>query len=184
MPEVVFVHCEADTLLRPRQDHLDLAASADALRSAGFGVREWTPGRGERPAAVSWRAQVSVVLPALRRTQLEPSREERLLVDEVVRLVSEGRPVLLTSGRSLLSLLGQPDPWQRVLQPFGLETDGARVVVELVAGEDGTPTPQSWQLVERFPEPPLAPRLAGRPLPLNQPMGSRIAEPAAAGVRP
>ncbi len=183
MPEVIFLHCERDSLLRARQDHTDLVAVADALRSAGFGVREWTPGRGERPIKQTGRPQVFVVLPALRRAQLDLAREEKLLVEEVARLVGDGESVLVTAGRSMLSVLGQPDPWQQVLSPFGLEPDAGKVVLELVAREDGTPEVRPWQLIERAPpESPLTQRLRGRSILFNQPMEIRRAEPMPAGV--
>ena len=183
MPEVVFVHSERDSLLRPRQDHNDLAAAADALRSAGFGIREWTPGRGERPAKPQGRPQVFVAIPALRRAQLDLSREEKLLAEEVAALVADGEPVLLTAGRSMLSVLGQPDPWQQILAPFGLEPDAGKVVLELVAKADGTPDVQPWQLIERVPAAsPLSDRLRGRAILLNQPMRIKVAETVPAGV--
>ncbi len=184
MPQVVFVHSERDSLLRARQDHNDLAAVADALRSAGFGVAEWTPGRGDRPAAPAGVEQVFVVLPALRRAQLELSREERLLVSETERLVTEGKPVLLTAGRSMLSVLGQPDPWQTVLAPFGIEPDAAKVVLELTARDDGTPEVRPWQLVESVPEgTPVTARLRGRAILLNQPVRIRTVDPMPSDAR-
>ena len=182
MPEVVFVHCERDSLLKRKQDFSDLTAMADALRSAGFSVVEWTPGRGERPIARDKRPQVFVVLPALRRAQLDLSREEKLLATVASELVAEGAPVLFTAGRSMLAVLGQPDPWQILLAPFGIAPDAGKVVLELVAAEDGTPTAQPWQLVRRVPPSPMAPRLAGRPLLLNQPMPVQLDEPAPNGV--
>jgi hypothetical protein len=184
MPQVVFAHCEKDSLFRPRQDNNDLVAVVDALRSAGFGVAEWTPGRGERPTAESGREQVFVVVPALRRAQLELSREERLLVSEAQALLRDGYPVLLTAGRSMLAVLGQPDPWEDLFAGFGIEVDSARVVLELVARDDGTPEARTWQLIERArPDSPLAGRLAGRAILLNQPMPIEIAEPLPPGVR-
>jgi len=183
MPEVVFMHCEKDSLLRARQDHSDLSAMADALRSAGFMVREWTPGRGDRPPRPPGREQVFVVQPALRRAQLDFSREERLLVDAVQKLVDSGEDVLLTVGRSMLSVLGQADPWQSVMSGLGLEPDAGRVVLELVAKEDGTPEVRPWQLIEEVPPASaLASRLRGRAILLNQPLRIRPADPLPTGV--
>lgn len=182
MPEIVFVHSEPDSLLRPRADHSDLVAVADALRSAGFGVAEWTPGRGDRPRPKSGAATVWVVLPALRRGQLDLTREERLVVAEAERLVAEGEPILVTAGRSLLSLLGQPDPWAEVLRPFGIEAEAGRVILELAAGPDGEPEPRAWQEVVRVPASPVAARLRGRALILAQPMPIVTASPLPAGV--
>jgi hypothetical protein len=82
----------------------------------------------------------------------------------------------------MLAVLGQPDPWQTLLAPFGIAPDAGKVVLELVAAEDGTPTAQPWQLVRRVPPSPMAPRLAGRPLLLNQPMPVQLDEPAPNGV--
>ncbi|MCE2883562.1 MAG: ABC transporter permease [Planctomycetaceae bacterium] len=182
MPEVVFLHGERDSLLRRKQDFSDLTAVADALRSAGFGVTEWTPGRGARPAKREGRPQVFVVLPALRRAQLELSREERLLATMAAELVAEGAPVLVTAGRSMLAVLGQPDPWDTLLEPFGLSPDAGKVVLELVARDDGTPQSQSWQLLRRVPDSPIAPRLAGRPILLNQPLPIEFSPEVPAGV--
>ncbi|MEY3143595.1 MAG: hypothetical protein RLY21_2088 [Planctomycetota bacterium] len=183
MPQVVFMHCERESLFRSKQDNNDLVAVVDALRSAGYGIAEWTPGRGERPTVPSGRSQVFVVLPALRRTQLELSREERLLVSEAEALVRDGQPVLLTAGRSMLAVLGQPDPWENLLATFGVEVDAARVVLELVAKDDGTPEVRTWQLIERIrADSPLASRLSGRAILLNQPMAIRLADPLPTGV--
>jgi ABC-2 type transport system permease protein len=190
MPEVVFVHSERDSLLKPAQDHSDLVAVADTLRSAGFGVREWTPGRGDRPAATRASSQagahtvpqVFVVLPALRRSQLDLTRDEKLVVTATEELIAEGAPVLVTAGRSMLALLGQPDPWDAVLAPFGLRVDAGKVVLELFAGADGAPATRPWQLIERVPESPLATRLRGRPILFNQPMRIVIDDRAPVGV--
>lgn len=182
MPEVIFVHCERESLLRAKQDHSDLTAVADALRSAGFVLGEWTPGRGDRPVPEKGRAQVFVVIPALRRAQLDLSREERLLATAAAELVADGKSVLVTAGRSMLAVLGQPDPWESLLAPFGLEPDSGRVILELVAKDDGTPETRPWQLIERVPESPLASRLRGRPVLLNQAMRVKLSEPAPPGV--
>jgi len=184
MPEVVFVHAERDSLLRPRQDNSDLVAVTDALKSAGFGVREWVPSRGERPGRTAGRTQVFVVLPALRRSQLDLSREERMVVEVASRLVAEGEAILVTSGRSMLSVLGQPDPWQDLLAPFGLKPESGKLVLELVAKDDGTPEVRSWQLLDRVADAsPLSERLRGRALLLNQPLRIQRSQPLPEGVQ-
>jgi ABC-2 type transport system permease protein len=184
MPQVVFVHSEKDSLFRARQDNNDLVAVVDAVKSTGYSVTEWTPGRGERPTAATGQEQVFVVLPALRRTQLELSREERLLVAETEALLRDGRPVLLSVGRSMLAVLGQPDPWESILSGFGLEVDAGRVVLELVANADGQPEVRTWQLIERVAaNSPIAGRLRGKAILFNQPMAIRLADPLPEGVR-
>ncbi|MFM7052162.1 MAG: hypothetical protein ACKOYN_08535, partial [Planctomycetota bacterium] len=129
------------------------------------------------------RTQVFVALPLLKRGQLDLPREEKALVEQVRRLVDEGASVLLTVGRSMLSLLGEPDPWLEVMEPFGLKVEATRIVLELVAREDGTPGVEPWQLID---EPdagtPLSPRLRGRAILFNQPMAVRAAETPPAGV--
>ncbi len=183
MPEVIFVHCERDSLLRARADHNELASVADALKSAGFIVEEWTPGRGDRPTKSKVRTQVYIIVPALRRAQLDLSREEKLLVEEAARLVNDGEPVLMTAGRSMLAVLGQTDPWQQILAPFGLEPEASKVLLELVAKDDGTPEVRPWQLIERVPtDSPLASRLRGRSILFNQAMRVRIADPLPSGA--
>lgn len=184
MPQVVFMHSERESLLRRRANNVDLTAVADALRTGGFDFVEWVPGRGQAPTPPAGRPQVFVVLPALQRAQLELTREERLLVTETERLLSEGRPVLLTMGRSMLSLLGQADPWRELLKPYGVDVDATRVVLELVAQQDGTPTVQTWQLIEQpTAGSDIATRLEGQPILLNQPMPIRLVGPPPQGVR-
>lgn len=184
MPQVVLMHSERDSLFRRRPNNLDLVAAVDALRTSGFGVTEWTPGRGEMPKPQVGRPQVFVVIPALRREQMDLSREERLLATETGKLLADGRPVLLSVGRSMLAALGQSDPWRELLKPYGLEVDGTRVVLELIAQQDGTPEVQPWQLVERAVDgSPIAARMRGQPVLLNQPMPIRFAAPSPADVR-
>jgi hypothetical protein len=84
----------------------------------------------------------------------------------------------------MLSLLGQADPWRDLLKPYGVDVDATRVVLELVAQQDGTPTVQTWQLIERpTPGSDIATRLEGQPILLNQPMPIRLVDPPPAGVR-
>ncbi|MCE2881181.1 MAG: hypothetical protein LW636_02295 [Planctomycetaceae bacterium] len=184
MPEVVFMHAEKDSLFKAKQDHNDLTAVVDALRSAGFKATEWNPNREQRPAKDPARPQVFVALPVLKRGQLDLPREEKLLVEQVRRLVDAGEPVLLTVGRSMLALLGQQDPWLEVMEPFGLRVEATKVVLELVAKEDGTPAVEPWQLIDEPDEgTPFSTRLRGRPILFNQPMAVRVVEPSPAGVR-
>ena len=184
MPQVVLVHSERESLFKRRANNLDLVAVVDALRTSGFGVAEWTPGRGDAPKAQVGRPQVFVVIPALRREQLDLSREERILVTETGKLLAEGRPVLLSMGRSMLAALGQSDPWRELLKPYGLDVEATRVVLELVAQQDGTPQVQPWQLIDRAADgAAIAPRMRGQSVLLNQPMPIRFAAESPVGVR-
>ncbi len=171
MPEVVFVHAEPSTLLKSSTDRSDLVAMADALRASGSRVIEWMPHLGKRPVAESGVTQVFVIQPPLRRKSLEPSAAEASLIATTESLLEGGDRVLITEGRSLLSLLGQPDPWSTMLEGMGIRARTGKVIFELVAREDGTPEAQAYQLIERFPRAmPFASRMQGRAMLLPQPM--------------
>ena len=107
-----------------------------------------------------------------------------MVVDVATKLVADGESLLVTAGRSMLSVLGQPDPWQDVLAPVGLSPDAGRIVLELVAREDGTPEVRPWQLIERIADAsPLAERLRGRALLLSQPLRVRMQDAPPVGVQ-
>lgn len=186
MPEVVFVHAEQTTLLKSSADRSDLVAMADALRASGSRVVEWMPHVGKRPVAKQGIRQVFVVQPPLRRRSLEPSSEEKSLLATTESLLADGECVLIAEGRSLLALLGQPDPWATMLEGLGVHADTGKVIFELVPREDGTPEAQAFQLLERFPKSfPFAARMQGRAMLIPQPMPLRVdaAQLAAAQVR-
>ena len=186
MPEVVFMHAEQVTLLKSSADRSDLVAMADALRASGSRVVEWMPASGKRPAKPQANKQIFVVQPPLRRRSLEPTTEEKALLDATEELIEEGESVLIAEGRSLLALLGQKDPWSTMLEPLGVRADTGKVIFELAAREDGTPEAQAFQLLDRFPRAlPFAPRMQGRAMLVPQPMPLRFdaERGATAGVR-
>ncbi len=171
MPEVVFVHAEQSSLLKSSPDRSDLVAMADALRASGSRVVEWMPHVGKRPVAAQGMQQVFIVQPPLRRRSLEPAPEEKALLEATDGLLKDGKSVLIAEGRSLLALLGQPDPWSTMLDSLGVHARTGKVIFELVAREDGTPEAQAFQLLERFPRSmPFASRMQGRAMLLPQPM--------------
>lgn len=130
-PVAVFVHAGPPGQLRQSADGTDMAAAADALRSARFDVREWVPGQGAQPAAPD-RAMAWIVLPPVQRDSLQASPAERELLSAARRLVADGEPILLSAGPSLLPVMGQPDPWATLLEPRGLVARTGRTVLELV----------------------------------------------------
>jgi len=80
-------------------------------------------------------------------------------------------------------VLGQSDPWRDVLVPLGVEPDAGKIVLELVAKEDGTPEVRPWQLIERVVEQsPLGDRIRGRAILFNQPLRIRAREGSADGI--
>ena len=131
-PVAVVVHAGAPGILRPAPDRADLAAAADALRTARVEVREWIPGEGPQPAIPAGRPVVWVVLAPIDRDATVESPRERELLAAARRLVTQSQPVLLTVGPSLLPMLGQQDPWATLLAPRGLTAQTGRTVLESV----------------------------------------------------
>jgi hypothetical protein len=131
-PVAVVVHSGAPGILRPAPDRADLAAAADALRTARVEVREWIPGEGPQPAIPAGRPVVWVVLAPIDRDATVESPRERELLSAARRLVTQSQPVLLTVGPSLLPMLGQQDPWASLLAPRGLAAQTGRTVLEAV----------------------------------------------------
>jgi len=132
-PEVVFVHAEGRTLLRPSADRADLAAITDSLRSARCAVREWQPAAEPRPPGREGRRTVWVVVPPLRRTGVEPDPRERRLLEACSRLIDAGEPLLLAVAPSVLPLVGQPDPWVEMARRIGVDARTESTLLELVA---------------------------------------------------
>jgi ABC-2 type transport system permease protein len=157
MPQVVFVHAEDRSLLRDRDDGLEVAGVANALRTARFEVTEWIPGRTDRPAVDPRRRTVWFVNPPLKRSGLEYDESEKALLDATTALIAEGEPVLLTVARSMLPLVGTPDPWSAVAASLGVEVDTGRVVFEWVPDAGEGASVRTWQAIDRHPEPMNAP---------------------------
>ena len=162
MPRVVIVHPESRTMLRSTDDGMDYSGMVDALRRARYEVTEWIPGRTSRPGEVKDRTTVWMVMPALQRQGLEYSDAEKAVIDATSELLEEGRPVLLTVARSLMPMVGQPDPWADVAAGMGLRTQTGEVVFEW-APELATNTNQGtrirvWQEIDG---PPRSQELAG-----------------------
>ncbi|MAD77936.1 MAG: hypothetical protein CMJ51_01020 [Planctomycetaceae bacterium] len=130
MPRVVIVHAEDRTMLRPTDEGMEYAAITEALRTARYEVEEWIPGRTERPVDDPDRVTVWVVMPTLQRTGLEYGETEKAVLAAATELIVAGEPVLLTVSRSLLPLVGQPDPWSTVAAGLGVTVDTGRVVFE------------------------------------------------------
>jgi ABC-2 type transport system permease protein len=182
-PVAVVVHSGAPGILRPAADRSDLAAAADALRSARIDVREWVPGDGPQPAAPAGRPVVWIVVPPTDRDAVNESPRERTLLAAARRLVAQGQPVLLTVGPSLLPLLGQQDPWATLLEPRGLGAETGRTVLELVAVGPGRVESRAEQaLLDGAGTGPLGRSIDGQRLLLERPVPLRA--DAARGARP
>ncbi|MBX3354780.1 MAG: hypothetical protein KF724_03675 [Phycisphaeraceae bacterium] len=132
-PEVIFVHAEGRSLLRPSADRMDLTALADALRSVRCAVSEWQPGAEPRPLAREGRRQAWVIIPPLRRQSIEADAREQRLLEATLRLIESGEPILLAVTPSVLPLIGRPDPWAELAQRLGVRADSSRTVLELAA---------------------------------------------------
>lgn len=160
MPRVVVVHAEERTLLRPTEEGLEVAGVMDALRTARFEIEEWIPGRTDRPTTDPTRKTVWFVTPPLQRTGLEYSEAERALLDATTALIAEGEPVMLTTARSLLPLVGQPDPWAVVTAPLGIEVDTGRVIFEWSPDLADGGAVRTWQDLDSPPRRETGPAAA------------------------
>ena len=152
MPRVVIVHPEPRTMLRPTDEGMDYSGLVDALRRARYEVTEWIPGRTSRPIEEDDRTTVWMVMPALQRQGLEYSEAEKAVIDATRKLIEEGRPVLLTVARSILPMVGQPDPWAEVAAGMGLRTNTGEVVFEwapeLAANPNQGTRVRVWQEID------------------------------------
>jgi ABC-2 type transport system permease protein len=146
-PWVVFVHSEDQRLLQPTQNGNDLFAMSDALRAARFEVEEWNVTGGDRPIPPSNVRPVWVVIPPLTREGLEISKREQALLRSTTTLIDEGEPVLLSLGRSILPVLGRPDPWVEVAASLGVQPDTTRVILERIAVDETSYEAQQWQKI-------------------------------------
>lgn len=169
-PVVVLVHAEDRSMLRPGTDRNDLVAAADALRSARIEVREWLTA-DPMPQLPQERSAVFLILPPQRRSGADISPAERILLDRARRLVDEGRPVLLTLGRSLRPLMRQTDPWAELCAALGVAVDTGTVVLEIDRLGPGRGATRSWQRVEPALTPhPVSSAIAGQGLVLTHTM--------------
>jgi hypothetical protein len=128
MPRVVFVHAEAESLLRRHPQDMDLTGVVSMLSASRIETREWLAGREARPEVEG--LTVWVVLPPTQRPGLEPTPAEQALVSAVAQLVRDGEPVLLSVRPSLLPRFRRADPWADLARVMGVAFDTGRVLVE------------------------------------------------------
>ena len=147
MPRVVVVHAEDRSMLRSRDDGLEVASIADALRTARYDVEEWIPGRTERPILDPEQVTVWFVMPPLQRSGLEYGEGEQALLDATSSLIADGEPVMVTVARSMLPLVGQPDPWATIADDFGVEIQTGEVLFEWSPELDEDGAVQTWQTI-------------------------------------
>ncbi|MBL9121190.1 MAG: ABC transporter permease [Phycisphaerae bacterium] len=170
MPMVLFVHAEPTSVLARSQDHNDVAAMADALRTARYVVREWSVVAEDRPAPPRGQRAVWVVVPPLKREGLQTSDREKRLIDATQRLIADGEPVLVTFARNLLPLFGQKDPWDAVATKLGIAVETGKVILELVPLSEDRSEIQPWQAIEHAERShPIGAALDGQTAVLNHP---------------
>lgn len=154
MPKVVFVHAGPESYLQESDSRVDLFGVKTLLETARLEVDEWIIGKGARPSADPGQTTVWVVVPTPlpARTSREPTPTETLLIGTVERLLTEGEPVLLSYYPSLMHDVRQPDPWQRLLSPWGLRPDTSAVVYESVLTDGGVRRLRAEQDVAAYNE--------------------------------
>lgn len=196
-PLVVILHAEEKSMLRDSAERNDLVAAAETLRAARIEVEEWmttdsTPPstspsvRSSRSAMErAARPTVYLVVPPQRRSGVEISPAERVLLDRTRRLVDEGKPVLLTLGRSMRPLFRQEDPWATLAEELGAKADSGSVILELDRLGPGRGATRAWQ---RLDPPttahPISAALAGHGLVLTHPLPLLLIDDDASGAGP
>jgi ABC-2 type transport system permease protein len=148
-PTVVFMHSEENSLLVRRRNNIDLWAARGLLETSRFGVMEWIPFDDSQPnipeGPVVW-----VVIPPSSRAGIEPTPNERALLDSTATLIANNEPVLLNLQPSMLPRYGQRDPWAELVRSIGLEADTGRVLFERVAVGPNQLEVQRGQLVHQL----------------------------------
>ncbi len=178
-PMVVLVHGEDRRMLSSSADGGDFYALADALRAARYEVEEWNVTTGERPIAVEGTRPVWLILPPLKRSGLEFSKEETALLGITRELLEGGEPVLLSLGRSILPVLGKEDPWATLVGSLGVRGATDRLVLERVPVDEDTFEFRQWV---RLPQP-----LDGLSHPVSDAVGDQalvILQPVALEIDP
>lgn len=152
MPLVMFVHTEEGSMLRPRPNQADLVGIANLLKASRFEVAEWSPAtQSTRPTPEKNQRIVWVIIPPMQRTGIQISKQEESLLAAVRRLIDDGEPILLSAYPSILPRYGQPDPWARLPQPFGMSFDTSQVVYEQVRMGEGEMQNRIAQLINEYP---------------------------------
>ena len=184
-PMVVLVHGEDRRMLASSSDGGDFYALADALRAARYEVEEWNVTTGERPIAAEGTRPVWLILPPLKRSGLEFSREEDALLDISRELLESGEPVLLSLGRSILPVLGKEDPWATLVSTLGVRGATDRLVLERVPVDEDTFEFRQWV---RLPQPsdkvshPVSDAVGAQALVILQPVALEVDEGSDAEV--
>lgn len=149
LPKVVFVHAMGASLLQRSDDGIDLFGVKSLLEGARLEVVEWIVGRDDRPIAEPGQPIVWVLVPSVRASP-EVSPVETILLNTMDQLLSEGEPVLLSFFPSIMHSVRQPDPWQRLVRPWGLEVDTSRSIYESILEAGGQRVQRRQQGLDSF----------------------------------
>ena len=173
LPRVVFVHAEKSSMLRNREQQSDLVGVQSLLENARYPVSEWIVGQTSRPPTIEGQPTVWVIIPPPlpERQSVAPSKEEFALVQEVKRLLEDGEPVLLSFYPSALHRFNQPDPWQPLLEAFGLHPDTSQVIYEsLAVSQDRRENQRFLELTTLDGNHPIADAVSGQRVRFNMPV--------------
>lgn len=129
MPMVVFVHADEEPMLRRRSQEIDLLGAGATLAGAGYMVKEWQVGTGERPQPQPGQAVVWVIVPPV-KSSAETLQRDMELIDTVRLLFAEGEPVLLSLYPSIMQRFRKDDPWKDIVAELGIAADTAHVICE------------------------------------------------------
>lgn len=158
------------------------------LEASGIDLVDWPAARGDPHPPIDpidpsrSRPVVYVVFPADTWAQPQTlpdgselprgSERNRLMAQVLERLMAEGRPVLVATQPSVLSSVGDPDPYVSVLATLGVEADAGRALMSAAPTPAG---PQASPLIRQTPGPglahPIAAAVRGLPLRLDWGVG-------------
>ncbi len=177
-PNVILCHAQPQpSILTGSLGGVDFGAVRDLLTDLGFFVREWNVSIGPRPdvSAQTTGEPVWVIVPP------PPSAQSMVppapLVDAAAQLVSEGANVMIGLFPRLVPGLGQPDPWNTVLEPLGVEADTDRLIVEQIPSPGGVDQfAHGHELVDFLGEHPVAAAVRGLPTRLDYAVPLKLPE--------
>ncbi len=168
-PEVILVHAEEKSMLVPSADGFDGSAIADACRAARIGVREWRVTSEPHPIATA--RSVWMIIPT-RTVAVEKDARERVLLEAISGLVTEGQPLFYSLGPSLRPLAGRSDPWSEIASTLGARANSDAVIVDDIPVAEGRTERRTKMDVSVVPsESPLSQALD------NQRLGFSVAIP-------
>ena len=140
---VVICHAEKGDILRPSRQggpSAKIAAVAQQIRDLGFDVKAWNVTTGKKPEVKGneFGEPVWVILPPQPNMGgPQGSEGAAKLADVATELVSSGARVMMNYWPSPMVGFGQPDFWNKVVEPLGVKADTGKQVFQNLPAPNG-----------------------------------------------